>query len=106
MTTSPVTAITDELLAEIEDGCLDSVDCPLSMLSDLAAELRALRVENADIKRQLAVGRKALGKLATVPGCGCSFPCRCGGEEWTKAELEGRMDFADEALAAMQEQAE
>lgn len=43
--------------------------------------------------------RKALEKLATVPGCGCSFPCRCDGEEWTRAELEGRMDYAAETLA-------
>ncbi len=43
--------------------------------------------------------KKALEKLATVPGCGCSFPCRCGGEEWTRAELEGRMDYAAETLA-------
>lgn len=48
--------------------------------------------------------KKALEKLATVPGCGCSFPCRCGGEEWTRAELEGRMDYAAETLdhAALQ----
>lgn len=41
----------------------------------------------------------ALERLAAAPGCGCSFPCRCGGEEWTRAELEGRMDLAGEALA-------
>lgn len=48
--------------------------------------------------------KKALEKLARVPGCGCSFPCRCGGEEWTRAELEGRMDYAAETLtrAALQ----
>lgn len=47
----------------------------------------------------LIVAIRALEQLSEVPGCGCAFPCRCGGAEWTRAELEGRMDIAAEALA-------
>lgn len=41
----------------------------------------------------------ALEKIAREPGCGCSYPCQCGGEERAQIELEGRMDIAASALA-------
>jgi len=102
-----IPTITDEMLAEIarefsEHGCLDSFNA--DDVVSICVELLTLRAELESCRLELSVGRNALEKLARVPGCGCSFPCRCGGEEWTKAELEGRMDFAGEALATMQEQ--
>lgn len=51
-----------------------------------------------DLLAALNVAIKALTRLAETPGCGCSFPCRCNGAEWTQIELEGRMDVAMEAL--------
>lgn len=59
----------------------------------------ALLAERDALLAERDAYRKALEKLATVPGCGCSFPCRCDGEEWTRAELEDRMDYAAETLA-------
>lgn len=41
----------------------------------------------------------ALEKIAREPGCGCSFPCQCGGEERAQIELDARMDLAAQALA-------
>lgn len=67
---------------------------------DEARNIRCVREADYDaLLAERDAYRKALEKLATVPGCGCSFPCRCDGEEWTRAELEGRMDYAAETLA-------
>ena len=41
---------------------------------------------------------KALQRIATGPGCGCSFPCRCRSVEALSIELEERMSMAEEAL--------
>lgn len=64
---------------------------PTTILA-LLQHVRELKVDNLRM-------RSALDQLSRTPGCGCSFPCRCGGDEWTKAELEGRMDIASYALA-------
>lgn len=95
MTTAPVVSVTDELLAEIEDGCLDSVDCPLSILSDLAAELRTLRAENAELKQELAACRVDAVRYQWLRSA----------DDWP--DLGMYTNSCDAAIdAAMQEQAE
>lgn len=83
---------------------IDKLKARLANEADRRMQLQALLDDQVARNRALLAERdayrKALEKLATVPGCGCSFPCRCGGEEWTRAELEGRMDYAAEALAS------
>lgn len=82
---------------------IDKLKVRLAKEADQRMQLQALLDDQVSRNRALLAERdaykKALEKLATVPGCGCSFPCRCGGEEWTRAELEGRMDYAAETLA-------
>lgn len=82
---------------------IDKLKARLAKEADQRMQLQALLEDQVARNRALLAERdayrKALEKLATVPGCGCSFPCRCGGEEWTRAELEGRMDYAAETLA-------
>lgn len=51
----------------------------------------------AKIKKNLV---EALKRIAAVPGCGCSHPCRCDIDYSVRIELEARMDLAAEALAA------
>jgi len=48
--------------------------------------------------RDAEILRTAMERLARAPGCGCSPVCRCGEGEWTRYELEGRMDEAQQAL--------
>lgn len=67
----------------------------------LLAKIAALEAERDALRAEREVLRNAMEQLAAVPGCGCAFPCRCGGAEWTRAELEGRMDVAAEALRAI-----
>lgn len=82
---------------------IDKLKARLAKEADQRMQLQALLDDQVARNRALLAERdayrKALEKLANVPGCGCSFPCRCGGEEWTRAELEGRMDYAAETLA-------
>ena len=59
----------------------------------LLDEIEALRVSNATML-------VALEKLGRAPGCGCSPVCRCGEGDWTRYELEARMDFANETIDA------
>lgn len=42
MTVQP---ISDEQLAELADGCMDSIPCPISALYQLAERLRAAEAE-------------------------------------------------------------
>lgn len=103
-TNSPVVTITDEILNELERA---SKFTNRFMVEVQPGSLQALLSERAELKRMNAITMQALKRLASVPGCGCSYPCRCGGEEWTRAELEGRMDFAQSAIdKAMQERQE
>jgi len=48
--------------------------------------------------RDAEILRNAMKRLARAPGCGCSPVCRCGEGDWTRYELEGRMDDAQQAL--------
>ncbi|HEJ1718332.1 TPA: hypothetical protein SL793_006260 [Pseudomonas aeruginosa] len=48
MTNPIVLSISDEQLAELADGCIDSIPCPISALYELAERLIAAE---ADVKR-------------------------------------------------------
>ncbi|HGO9515751.1 hypothetical protein [Pseudomonas aeruginosa] len=48
MTTPIVQSISDEQLAELADGCIDSIPCPISALYELAERLIAAE---ADVER-------------------------------------------------------
>ena len=50
-------------------------------------------------EEKLKVARDALLRLSREHDCGCSFPCRCNGEEWDRINTEGLRDIAIEALA-------
>jgi hypothetical protein len=96
MTAAPVMSITEELVAELERE--------LAWSDKRSAEiLAALLAERAELKRDAGVMRKALVHLSQGVSCGCSFPCGCcENVESLVIELEGRIELASEALAAMQ----
>jgi hypothetical protein len=71
--------------------------CIKAQRDELRDKLAALIAE-----RDALLG--ALEWLATPPDCGCSHPCRCNGNEWAEAELDGRIDFAQEAIEAAKRQ--
>lgn len=56
MSTSPVTSVTDELIAELER----SVECVWPETDHAVVTLRALLAERAELKRQLAESQKTL----------------------------------------------
>jgi len=106
-------------IIEPDGQALTSEEKTVVLASDYDRDVQALRDENMNLQVRLtgmtfdrncrkeerdalaaenARLREALKRIARTPGCGCDFPCRCGGEEWTKAELEGRMDIAEAAL--------
>lgn len=95
-----------EIDGEPYDGPVLVEACPLDQakfICEAKTTILALLAHVAELKKDAAIMRRALERLAQAPGCGCSFPCRCGGAEWTQAELEGRIDLAIGALKAMQE---
>ncbi len=52
MSTPPVTTLTDELIADLERAVSDATEgAPNDTLADLLSELRRLRAENAELKR-------------------------------------------------------
>jgi len=89
--TSELAGIIAKLRYDYESA-FNSGEIARQSCDQLQAELAALRGRSDR-------AYKALEKLSRVPGCGCSFPCTCGGDEWTRAELEGRMDYAMQAVA-------
>ena len=52
-----------------------------------------------EMAEAIRVKDEALAAIATEPGCGCSFPCRCDNPTGNRIEIEARMDIASEALA-------
>lgn len=62
-------------------------------------ELRMTRAAVAELIEHNRIMRESLEKLARAPGCGCHPVCRCGDGDWSKLEIEGRMDEAQVALA-------
>ena len=74
MTTSPVMTVTDELLAELEQQsvCDPGGAFPVryAVISELTAELRRLRAENAELAQSLAESRAndqaAMGWLTSL----------------------------------------
>lgn len=64
MTTPIVQSISDEQLAELADGCIDSIPCPISALYELAERLIAAE---ADAKRY-----RWLRDKNSIPGVVCT----------------------------------
>lgn len=62
------------------------------------------KVEGGDRQAEaLQVAVRALKRLEAEPGCGCPTPCQCSGPEWSRAEIEGRMGEAEEALRRIEQ---
>lgn len=64
-----------------------------------ADRLDQARAAVAELIEHNRIMRESLEKLARAPGCGCHPVCRCGDGDWSKLEIEGRMDEAQVALA-------
>lgn len=83
--------ISDEQLAELADGCMDSIPCPISALYELAERLIAAE---ADAKRYLHLRNSGMIAAGRVGRHSISIPHY----DTTDAERKELDDFLDAAM--------
>ena len=91
-------------ISELVAGYKDRNQSSATFMAELNAAEKVIAAQAKQLEEMaeaIRVKDEALAAIATEPGCGCSFPCRCDNPTGNRIEIEARMDIASEALAIL-----